>query len=197
MPALESDPYEGEPPVPAPAGSVCAVMAEDSESKSYRLRTFASFDEAEQAGGQVTHAGGCGLCSTLADLAVYIRQKDLTSPVRECGKLNMKGDKDEEQMACLLALGFTPECAKIWFYNSNHTRNVCFKECAVAALFPDEPENTYHNEDGSLSDCIQCDEDKSGPVFKHYAGRTRRNTGLPSALCRPCSETLPLEHDYR
>jgi hypothetical protein len=37
---------------------------------------------------------------------------------------------------------------------------------------------------------------QSGPVFKAVAGRTRRNSGLPNALCRPCSEVTPLEHSY-
>jgi hypothetical protein len=37
----------------------------------------------------------------------------------------------------------------------------------------------------------------SGPVFKAVAGRTRRNTGIASALCRPCSEVRPLLHDYK
>jgi len=37
---------------------------------------------------------------------------------------------------------------------------------------------------------------QSGPVFKAVAGRTRRNSGLPNALCRPCSEVRPLVHAY-
>jgi len=36
----------------------------------------------------------------------------------------------------------------------------------------------------------------SGPVFKAVAGRTRRNSGLASALCRPCESVYPLEHVY-
>ena len=54
----------------------------------------------------------------------------------------------------------------------------------------------YNNADGSLNDCLQCDEDESGAVFKAVAGRTRRNTGLASSICRPCSEVKPLIHDY-
>ena len=37
-----------------------------------------------------------------------------------------------------------------------------------------------------LNDCLQCDEDKSGPIFQHFAGRTRRRSGLLSAIVRPC-----------
>jgi hypothetical protein len=43
---------------------------------------------------------------------------------------------------------------------------------------------------------LQCDEDRSGAVFKAIAGRTRRNSGLPSAICRPCSTVTPLVHVY-
>ena len=42
----------------------------------------------------------------------------------------------------------------------------------------------------------QRDEDESGAVFKAYAGRTRRNTGLASTICRPCAEVRPLVHAY-
>ena len=59
-----------------------------------------------------------------------------------------------------------------------------------------ELENPNHQEDGSLNPCIQCDEDESGPVFKAVSGRTRRNSGLPSALCRPCDSIYRVDHDY-
>ena len=38
---------------------------------------------------------------------------------------------------------------------------------------------------GKLNKCLQCDEDKSGPIFKWYAGRTRRNSGIHSEIDRP------------
>jgi hypothetical protein len=44
--------------------------------------------------------------------------------------------------------------------------------------------------------CLLCGETQSGPVFKAVAGRTRRNSGLPKALCRPCSEVRPLVRAY-
>ena len=54
----------------------------------------------------------------------------------------------------------------------------------------------YNLPDGSLNACLQCDEEQSGPVFKAVAGRSRRNTGLASSMCRPCSEVRPLDHHY-
>ena len=55
---------------------------------------------------------------------------------------------------------------------------------------------SYHTPDGALNPCIQCDEDESGPVFKAVAGRTRRNSGLASALCRPCESVASVTHQY-
>ena len=57
----------------------------------------------------------------------------------------------------------------------------------------DEP---YNLEDGSLNACLQCDEDVSGDVFKTVAGRTRRNSGLASAICRPCETVWRIEHRF-
>ena len=50
--------------------------------------------------------------------------------------------------------------------------------------------------DGSLNDCLQCDEDKSGPNFKFFSGRTRRNSGIPSAIQRPEEQFYDMEHCY-
>jgi len=51
-------------------------------------------------------------------------------------------------------------------------------------------------EDGRLNACLQCDEDRSGPVFKAIAGRTRRNSGIQSSIPRPTEEIAPVIHDY-
>jgi hypothetical protein len=184
---LSTDPYSM-PANPAPEGSVCGVVVVDTAQKRYRLETFASESEATAAGAVVSHGGGCGLCSSLADLAIYAEQLDLTTPVRACG-LSSGGDLTEN-VACLEELGFTRPCAQIWAYNTANTRASCLSICTGLLGAP------YHEPDGSLNACLQCDEDVSGPVFKAVAGRTRRNTGIASALCRPCDEVLRLEHDY-
>jgi len=181
---LTSDPYDDPAPPAAPDGTVCAVVEDDG--MRYGLETYPSEDEARTAGAIPTHFGACGVCSTLADLAVYMRFPDLTAPVRDCA---MRSD-DAEQMACLEGLGFTHPCAQIWFFNAHHTRDFCFLEC-IEAL--DQP---YHHPDGTLNACLLCDEEQSGAVFKAVAGRTRRNTGIASAMCRPCSEVQPLLHEY-
>lgn len=182
---ITSDPYAS--PAPVESG-VCAVRVVDRAARTYRLESFASAAEAEASGAYVTHQDRCGLCSTLTDLAVYAEKPDLTDPVRSCG---LEAGKDlEKNVACLQALGFTRPCAQIWAYNTRFTREQCLGPCIALLSAP------YHEEDGGLNECLRCDEEKSGPVFKAVAGRTRRNTGVPSAMCRPCSEVIRLDHAY-
>lgn len=182
---LTSDPYE-ETPTPVPADAVCGIRVSGS---TYALTTYATADEAVAAEATITHRGICGVCSTLDDLAVYAGTNDLTKPVRQCGLDHLFGSA-EEHLACLEALGFTRPCAWIWYYNTKHTRTACADECFAAI---DDP---YHLEDGALNPCLRCDERESGPVFKAVAGRTRRNSGLATALCRPCDSVTPLDHAY-
>lgn len=189
VPALLADPYASFLiPVESPE-AVCAVVRDARTEPSYELASFPSEAAARSTGAIPTHFGRCGACSALADLAVYMRYPDLTTPVRQCG-LDHLGGPAEAHLACLRALGFSEPCAQIWYFNTIHTRDVCALPCFSLIGAP------YHEPDGALNECLRCDEQQSGPVFKAIAGRTRRNTGLASALCRPCSEVRPLLHDY-
>ena len=181
------DPYADQPADTDGPDTVCAVHFDSADS--YHLSTWESSAEAARKGGQPTHFGHCGVCSSLADLAVYAEQPELSEPVRACG-LEHLTSPSEEHVACLEALGFTTPCAWIWYHNTVNTRIECAAEC-LAAL-----DATWNEPDGSLNPCLQCDEDESGPVFKAVAGRTRRNTGLASTICRPCADVRPLEHAY-
>ena len=186
-PVPEVDPYEATPDLTPDGAAVCAILFDDDAT--YRVETVADPAAATAAGGYVTHGGACGACSSLEDLAVYAGIADLTGPVRQCGLQGLSGDVDGV-VACLSELGFSPPCAKIWAYNVQHTRQQCFDTCIALLTAP------YHNPDGSLNDCIQCDEDLSGDVFKAVAGRTRRNSGLATALCRPCDTVWRVDHGY-
>lgn len=183
---LEADPYD-QPAPEVPDGSVCAVVVVDPSARTYRVETFASAALATAAGAIVSHGGVCGLCSSLADLAVYAGEGDLTQPVRACGLQHFDHEGDA---ACLRDLGFTAPCAEIWAYNTTHTREACGATCIELLTAP------YNTPDGGLNACLACDEAESGPVFKALAGRTRRNTGVPSAICRPCAGVLHLDHVY-
>lgn len=185
---LTSDPYASDLPAPVGDDAVCGVVFA-TDNTAYRLETFPTWDDAVATGAIPTHSGACGVCSSLQDLSVYMRYPDLTDPVRECGLLGFS-EGEQATLDCIEDLGFTHPCAQIWAYNTQNTRTFCLSEC-LAAL--DEP---YHLPDGSLNPCVQCDEEVSGPVFKAVAGRTRRNSGLPNAMCRPCGEVRPFEHRY-
>ena len=186
---IEADPYASPAPTVEP-DSVCAVVAGPEPAtgpRPYELVDFATESAARDAGAVPTHFGRCGVCSTLANLAVYIREEDLTDPVRACG---LSAKDRAEHLDCLEALGFDRPCADIWYWNTLHTKSVCLEPCLAALGAP------YHDETGALNECLACDERESGDVFKALAGRTRRNSGLANAMCRPCSEVRPLAHDY-
>jgi hypothetical protein len=190
---LTSDPYAEPPPPDDPAGTVCGVLPQGSPSampRPYSLVTYPSEDAATTAGAHVTHFGHCAVCSTLANLAVYMRNNDLTAPVRACAVMTDPDGGDSAEVSCLMQLGFDLPCAQAWAYDADNTRKVCLQTCLA------DPTSTYNQPDGSLDVCIQCDEDQSGPVFKAAAGRTRRNSGIPNAICRPCSQVQPLVHQY-
>ena len=187
---VNGDPYliwhAREPPLPS-AGTVCGVRFEPDQVH-YRLSTFATIVAARTAGFAVTHLGACGTCSTLQDLAVYLEKPDLTAPVRRCG---IKIDASAS-LTCLEDLGFSTACAQTWAYNAQNTRRQCFGVCIRGWIKGESPTR----EDGGLNACLQCDEDRSGPVFKATAGRTRRNSGIHSSIPRPAEEIAPVVHDY-
>ncbi|XP_065061908.1 uncharacterized protein LOC135688811 [Rhopilema esculentum] len=168
---------------------VCAIRYVDDTKVGYELRQFESKQAAESAGFIVTHQGKCGACSNLRDLAVYL-EKNLTAPVRKCAFKAVISKRWARN--CILAIGFTETCTDIWLYNSINTRKECFGIC-MKDWITGKPNN---NPDGSLNDCLQCDEDKSGPVFKYFSGRTRRNSGINSAIKRPGQQVYKMNHCY-
>ena len=182
---LEDDPY-ALPEAPELPEGFCGVVVQPDGS-SYNLESYTSEEAAWSAGATITHKGNCGQCSSLKNLSVYIRNPDLTDPVRSCGVTGML-QGEEANIECLMEIGFEEACAQIWYFNTKHTREVCLDVCMSALDAP------HHQPDASLNDCIQCDEDQSGPIFKAVSGRTRRNSGLPSGLCRPCNSVYPAEH---
>ena len=64
-------------------------------------------------------------------------------------------------------------------------QNVDLQQLQYLETMTHQPYNDDNNY-CKLNDCLQCDEDHSGPIFQLIAGRTRRNSGLLSAIARPC-----------
>jgi len=188
--ALDGDPYahDREQAAAPLDGGVCAVRYE-ADRVHYRLETMPDADAARRDGFIVTHLGRCGTCSTLQDLAVYLSRPDLTTPVRRCAAFGLTRART---LGCLRDLGFSEACAATWYWDAMNTRRECGWACLVSWLSR-APSN---RPDGRLNDCLQCDEDRSGPVFKRVAGRTRRNSGIRSSIDRHDGELASLVHDY-
>lgn len=182
---LTDNPYNY--PVAETPDSVCAVVVDNLNAKLYHVENYASPEAALAAGAHLTHYDGCGKCSTLQDFTVYAENIDIGFDVRNCAIMNLSKPFDS-LVLCIENLGFTKPCAQIWAYNTKNTQANCFSVCIA--------DTTYNKPDGTLSDCLQCDETISGPVFKAVAGRTRRNTGIATSICRFCNEAKPVPHNY-
>jgi hypothetical protein len=181
--------------IPIRDTQVCGVRFVDNDRKEYELSDFESAASASEAGFVVTHQGRCGSCSTLKDLSIYLAVPDLTTPARQCArKAGLKRKKQcyEER------IGFTPYCAESWAYNARNTRQECRGACISDYGFLNLVFGRYPganvDESGQLRPCLQCDEDHSGDGFKFSAGRTRRNSGIKSAIKRQGSEIYPVDH---
>ncbi|MBP7736161.1 MAG: hypothetical protein KA369_09340 [Spirochaetes bacterium] len=189
---IEEDPYRNGTDPPGDhtmKSAVCGFRFADVSRKRYSIRTFRDEADAARSGYAVTHRGYCGTCSTLKDLAVYLERRDMTYAVRSCSfRMTRCGI-----LSCLGSMGFTGPCALTWYYNIRNTARHCLGTCLLSWM-KREPLNRA---DGSLNDCIRCDEDRSGPIFKYYAGRTRRNSGIKSEIGRDPKEIYRVIHDYR
>jgi hypothetical protein len=199
------DPYNDsecvtEPPLDPTAGACVVAYDEDADdvctstgTSSYRLLNYpGTADEAVTAGLDVTHAGPCGACSSLQDLAVYMeRSADLRARSTICA---IRGSTSaQDGVNCFINEGFTQQCAQVWYYNTKTTNEVCGSTCLLFVVSA-EP-NTGSAPECLLAECLQCDEDNAGPVFMQYAGRTRRTSGLLSSIVRPCADVaLVVEH---
>ncbi len=193
---IEEDPYMrcDEPVIDPPddhvmKSAVCGIRFLGRDRKNYGIKTFRDEGDAARSGYTVTHRGYCGTCSTLRDLAVYLKRRDMTYAVRSCSfRMTRSGI-----LSCLESIGFTGPCALTWYYNIRNTARHCLGPCLLSWM-KREPLNRA---DGTLNDCIRCDEDRSGPIFKYYAGRTRRNSGIKSEIGRDPEELYHVVHDYR
>mmetsp|Transcript_68798 Transcript_68798/g.165128 ORF Transcript_68798/g.165128 Transcript_68798/m.165128 type:complete len:273 (-) Transcript_68798:88-906(-) len=192
---LDCDPYHNtscdlQPSMPAGVGSeaVCGIRYTDHSCSHYTLKTYGSAAEAVANGSTVTHVGACGVCSTTQDLASYMQVSDMTAAGKHCALLALVSRKRGE--GCFRKLGLTESCAKIWAADALYDARHCGVVCAAHARDPyNAPAPSCQ-----LNACLQCDEDVAGPIFKLFAGRTRRNSGLVSAIVRPCASVERIDH---
>ena len=192
---LVTDPYigyNGTVPVPFGPDAVCGVKYLDSERHTYKLQNFTSIDEAHSNGAFVTHKAACNKCSSLADLSAFMSQPDLTDPIRKC-EVEHLNNKNKTLECMYKNMNLSRPCTQTFFYNAIYDKKFCETICLVDFI-----EKIPNNlpPDNRLNDCLQCDEDEAGPIFKLYAGRNRRDSGLNSSIIRPTSQVFRIIHDY-
>ena len=180
---------------PAEKAQIAAVIADDSrvcglkytDTHTYVLRNFPDADAMKQEGFHLTHYGVCGYCSSLHDLSIYLTM-DLTQPARICAAKAFVSE--EWSLGCYMTtIGFSRQCAYAWLWDSQNTKRHCKWICMWSWL-SGEPIVVG----GKINQCIQCDEDYSGDLFKYFAGRNRRNSGIVSELTRDEREVRPVDH---
>lgn len=174
---------------------VCALKFVDKEKKKYTLKTFQTKELAKNAGFIVTHYHHCGACSSLKDLAIYLEKRDMT----EFGRLCTRKSGGENILDCHLnVIGLSRSCSEMWSYNSLNTKKACTLKCVLDYGLLNILQNKYPgdnvDEDGSLRKCLQCDELRSGPGYAYSVGRTRRSSGIESAIERGDEEFFEVDH---
>ena len=95
-------------------------------------------------------------------------------------------------------VGLGEHCAETWTYNVLHTRCHCTAICVgyygLWNVLTNNMSKPPTDEHGNLNPCLACDEYTSGPGFQYTAGRTRRSSGLVSAIPRPEAEIYQIDH---
>jgi hypothetical protein len=168
---------------------VCGIRYEDESKTSYRLSTFNSRYAAERNNYIVTHQGRCGACSSLQDLSLFLI-RDLTVPTRYCCFLDLINANWSHK--CMKKIGYSDACTQLWIYGARQTKRSCFGVCLKAWIL-----GTPNNKpNGDLNDCLQCDEDVSGPILKYEEGRNRRNSGIISEISRPGDQVYDVDQCY-
>ncbi len=101
-------------------------------------------------------------------------------------------------MVTVGALIMPPSCKTISITHSDTERT---DQDSFVSDYDQDSEPTHTDADSVSENDIDSftlfDEDKSGPIFKATSGRTRRNSGLPTALCCPCNTVTPVTHRYK
>lgn len=111
---------------------------------------------------------------------MHAAEEDFTSAGKKCATKGLLNETDG--YLCYQSLGLTPECAKIWNYDGIYDGKACAADCLGYVNAP----NNGPPPECALNNCLKCDEEKAGPIFSAFAGRTRRRSGLLSEIIREC-----------
>ena len=146
--------------------------------------TFSSKDAAHAAGQLIRHCGACGACSTEHDVQLYYDTKDtLTEDTTSCAVLSITQGASGVTRCMDEKVNMTRGCTGCWVENVMCDLRQCVFSCLLYRMGMGGSTNTGDSE-GSLSDCLNCDEKLCGPAFINCAGANRRRSGIESDIER-------------
>ena len=177
---------------------VCAFNPLDP---SQPFETFATRNDAENAGYVVAHCGECGFCSNPSDIEVYVETRKVIAKrvSKECGLISVFGKYDALVDCLERNIGFTRPCTECWADNLKSTVEHCRLTCMVTLWTGFMSDNNVpgSGDQGWLNQCVYCDEKMSGPAFVKCSGASRRRLGIVSEVERnPAELCKNVEVDY-
>ncbi|KAJ4457846.1 hypothetical protein PAPYR_6522 [Paratrimastix pyriformis] len=147
-------------------------------------RNYATQEEACAAGTFPLHGGFCGACSNGHDINIYNETRNtLTNTTTHCALIATLEGEDRGRECMEKKVGFTPACNQCWIDNMGCDSAQCLGICLEAK----EKHWPPNWPDGSLNDCLKCDEARCGTQFITCAGANRRRCGILSDIERPGS----------
>lgn len=128
------------------------------------------------------HGGYCGECSNTHDITIYnATRNNMTNIAAKCAALYVLLGKQAASECFLKAAGLSKGCNECWVENFGCDAAQCMTICSIDRGL--HLNNT--KPDGSLNDCLECDEVYCGAPFIECAGANRRRSGIQSDIDRP------------
>mgnify|MGYP006196557855 CR=1 FL=1 len=145
--------------------------------------TFPLSQDAHDDDYNVAFCGQCGYCSNPIDIGIQTETvKTLTTTSKKCALMSLTGGLKAVHKCLEKNVGFTKPCEDCWVENIKCTKTHCKFTCLLNEI-TGRGRGT-NKVDGSLNDCLQCDERMCGPQFLKCSGSNRRRLGLPSDIGR-------------
>ncbi|CAF0827988.1 unnamed protein product [Didymodactylos carnosus] len=159
------------------------------------------------------HGGYCGACSSHQDINIFnITRNNMTNIATKCGVKYVLFGKNSAIRCMNEAAALSVECTECWVENMGCDAAHCMTKCAIVRTFIII--NILHvnntKPDGSLNDCLACDEGKQNSEIYRYmwkyqsffesnfsvlgycgkpfivcSGANRRRSGIMSDIDRP------------
>ncbi|CAF0842301.1 unnamed protein product [Didymodactylos carnosus] len=128
------------------------------------------------------HGGYCGACSSHQDINIFnITRNNMTNIATKCAVKYVLFGKNSAIRCMNKTVALSIECTECWVENMGCDAAHCMTKCAIDRIL--HVNNT--KPDGSLNDCLACDEGYCGKPFIVCSGANRRRSGIMSDIDRP------------